>query len=280
MFDKISVLFQHLLPQHLLSYCMGKIADCRWLRWKNFMIQHFIKRYSVDMSLAQLENPTDYPTFNSFFTRHLKPALRPVTQNSNEIASPVDGSVSQLGKINGEQLFQAKGFYFSLSSLLGNSPHLSKLFHNGNFVTLYLAPKDYHRVHMPLSGKLQETIYIPGRLFSVNQKTTHTIPCLFSRNERLVCLFETEMGPMIIILIGAMLVGSLNTAWGTVPRTKTIVTNTFSDGIELARGADMGHFKMGSTVILLFPENTMQWANFLAEDTVVKMGEPIGMKKG
>lgn len=274
---KLKLLIQYLAPQHALSRLAGWIAKCRWRWFKNILINYFINRYQVDIHIAKLENIDDYPTFNSFFTRHLKSELRPLVQGSNQIASPVDGCISQIGDIQKEALFQAKGFYYSLNSLLGGTETHTQTFNNGQFSTLYLAPKDYHRVHMPLTGRLLETIYIPGKLFSVNQQTTLMVPNLFSRNERLVCIFETATGPMAIILVGAMLVGSIQTVWplGEL-NTKEITKKQYSDTIELEKGAELGFFQMGSTVILLFPKNTAEWSTHLKENSTVRMGELLG----
>ncbi len=273
---KLNILLQHIVPQHILSRLAGWIANSRWYWLKTKLINDFIRRYQVDLSIAKLEKVDDYPSFNSFFTRQLKPIYRPIADGSQHIACPVDGCVSQAGKINKHSLFQAKGRSFSLNDLLGGRTELAKHFHDGEFATLYLAPKDYHRVHMPLKGKLIETIYIPGKLFSVNQDTTKAVPKLFSRNERLVCIFETESGPMAVILVGAMLVSGIETVWPSNFYTKTLLQETFEKGISLEKGAELGHFKMGSTVILLFPKNTAKWVEELKEESNVKMGSLMG----
>jgi phosphatidylserine decarboxylase len=272
----IKVLRQYCVPQHALSRLAGKIAECRWKWLKNWIIRRFIKQYGVDMSLAQIENIEDYPHFNSFFTRRLKPTARSIVEGPSAIACPVDGSISQIGRIKQESLFQAKGFHFQLRPLLGGVNRWADLFENGYFSTIYLAPKDYHRVHMPLHGSLIEAIYIPGKLFSVNHLTTHSIPALFSRNERLVCVFETKAGPMIIILVGAMLVASINTVWQSTFNTKTITTYHPQGPIELERGAELGHFKLGSTVIVLFTKGAIEWNSSLGEDSIVQMGQLLG----
>jgi phosphatidylserine decarboxylase len=275
----IKVLYQYLLPQHFLSRLSGKIAECRWKWWKNWVIKTFIKHYHVDMSIAQQENIEDYPHFNSFFTRHLKPEARPISKEPDAIVSPVDGNISQIGQIQEDSLIQAKGFSFSLKGLLGGAPRIAQLFENGHFATIYLAPKDYHRVHMPLQGNLRQTIYVPGKLFSVNPLTTQYVPELFSRNERLVCLFDTEIGPMAVILIGAMLVASINTVWQETLNS-TIVTNTLpAHPIILEQGAELGHFKLGSTVIVLFPKEAMEWLPSFKENSVVQMGQLFGYKQ-
>lgn len=272
---KFSVLRQYLIPQHSYTRLMGLLAKCRipWL--KNYLIKIFIDRYQVDMSLAVIEDYKAYPTFNDFFIRHLKPALRPIVQGPNQIACPVDGTISQMGKIDRETLFQAKGFYFNLTQLLGGSEKLSREFMDGSFATIYLAPRDYHRIHMPFPGRLRETIYIPGTLFSVNQETTLAIPNLFSRNERLVCIFDTEIGPMAVILVGAMIVGNIVTAWDDRPKSATIQSKTYSD-VTLLRGAELGYFNVGSTVILLFAENKASFEAALTTEETVRMGQLFG----
>jgi phosphatidylserine decarboxylase len=270
------VKLQYIAPQHALSHFAGWLSECRkpWL--KNYLIRYFLNRFDVDMSIAVVENPYDYPTFNSFFTRHLKPEARPITQEAHQVVSPADGSISQIGRIENDTLLQAKGFDFNLTGLLGGSEKLARLFHNGSFATVYLSPKDYHRVHMPMTGKLRETIFIPGKLFSVNQQTANSVPQLFARNERLVCIFDTEAGPMAVILVGAMIVGSINTVWHANTTTNKITVESYAGSIELERGAELGHFKLGSTVIVLFGKDKTQWLDDLQENTVVQMGQTVG----
>ncbi len=275
------ILVQYLCPQHALSRFAGWMANNRWPWLKNYLIRDFIKRYSVDLRLATRESVEDYINFNDFFTRHLKPELRPFVQEKNELGCPVDGRVSQLGKIDRERLFQAKGFQYDLTSLLGGDKEQALPYHDGSFATLYLAPQDYHRVHMPFAGTLKETIYIPGDLFSVNNQTTHHVPRLFSRNERLVCFFDTEIGPMAVILVGAMIVGSINTVWPQHPiNRKKISKQSFTDNpIYLERGQELGHFKLGSTVIILFGQDKVEWTPLLKADTDVKFGQLLGLTK-
>ena len=285
MHNKLKILRQYLVPQRLLSWFAGVLCECRWSWWKNWQINFLIKHYGADLKSAQLERVEDYPTFNSFFTRLLKPELRPIVQGAQAIACPVDGAISQIGSIQQDQLFQAKGFYFSLSALLGGgSDSWASAFVDGHFATFYLAPKDYHRVHMPMAGVLRETIYIPGKLFSVNTLTTESIPQLFSKNERLVCLFETTAGPMAVILVGAMLVSSIQTVWSKDQViTSKIIKNTIYNNtqpesmIALERGAELGHFRMGSTVIVLFPKDKMRWSEELQPSDTVRMGQLLGI---
>jgi phosphatidylserine decarboxylase len=274
-----NVLIQYCCPQHLLTKATGLLANCRWKWFKNWAIKRLITKYHVDLHEALSENLEDYPSFNSFFTRKLKPELRPIAQGNQQVTSPADGCVSQIGHIQEDTIFQAKGFYYSTTSLLGGSEELARNFKNGEFATIYLAPRDYHRVHMPLPGTLRETIYIPGDLFSVNQFTTHAVPNLFTRNERLVCLFDSAVGPMAVILVGAMLVGNIQTVWPMQHSRKTISTERYSSEIHLDKGQELGFFTMGSTVILLFGENKLNWNQELQENKLVKMGMEIGHLK-
>ncbi|MCC2667351.1 MAG: phosphatidylserine decarboxylase [Gammaproteobacteria bacterium] len=277
--NRLKIVMQYLVPQRLLSWFAGVLCECRWRWWKNWQINFLIERYGADLRSAQLEDIEAYPTFNSFFTRYLKPDLRPIVQGAQQIACPVDGSISQIGSIQQDQLFQAKGFYFNLNELLGGSEAWTKVFIGGQFATLYLAPKDYHRVHIPFTGILRETIYIPGKLFSVNTLTAQSIPQLFSKNERLVCLFDTTAGSMAVILVGAMLVSSIRTVWAReqMIASKIIKNEMYPEStISLERGAELGHFRMGSTVIVLFAKHSMQWTEGLQAGSVVQMGQLLG----
>jgi len=270
-------LLQHIAPQHALSRFAGWMANCRWVWLKNRLIRNFIRDYEVDMKAAILESPNDYPNFNAFFTRHLKPTLRPIVQLPHQIASPADGCISQIGKIYHDTLLQAKGFQFNLLALLGGSINNAALFYDGCFVTLYLSPRDYHRVHMPFSGTLRETTYIPGNLFSVSNETAQLIPNLFARNERLVCLFDTNKGPMIVILVGAMIVGSIHTVWSQTIHRRQVTIQSFADQpIYLEKGAELGHFELGSTVIVLFAKDKMEWGASLITNTSIQMGQLLG----
>ncbi len=270
------VLLQYCCPQRKITQFVGWLAECRWKWFKNWAIKRLIRKYHVNLSEAASENLDDYPNFNSFFTRQLKPECRPIPPGADILSSPADGCVSQIGKIHDDILIQAKQFYYTTVSLLGGSETLAHRFENGNFATLYLAPKDYHRVHMPIRGKLLETTYIPGKLFSVDQVTTQSVPNLFSRNERLVCIFETEIGPVAVILVGAMLVGNIETVWPMQHPRNEITTEHYANGVVLERGAELGLFKMGSTVILLFPKGKVEWESALQENSAVKVGEAMG----
>ena len=201
--SKLFVLVQYLLPQHLLSRVTGRFATGRF--GKNLVIRWFIRRYGVDLSEAELDAPQAYDSFNAFFTRELKPGLRPLAGGRETLVSPVDGTISQLGQVSDDRVFQAKGQSFSLTELLGGDAERAKPFEGGEFATIYLAPHDYHRIHMPLAGKLQEMAYVPGRLFSVNPVTAEAVPRLFARNERVVAIFDTDAGPMAMVLVGAMI---------------------------------------------------------------------------
>lgn len=234
------------------------------------------------MNEAIQTNPFKYATYNDFFTRHLKPECRPIDTNNNAIVSPADGNMAQRGLIKQDQILQAKGHNYSVQSLLGGDTNLAKQFINGSFATIYLAPKDYHRVHMPLTGRLRKMIYVPGELFSVNAHAAENIPNLFARNERVVAIFDTAAGPMALILVGAMIVGSIETKWfGTVtpPHSKTIKTWEYDadTNIELAKGAEMGLFKLGSTVIVLFAAQAALWDEGISINSDLKMGSKIGL---
>lgn len=264
------------LPQKTITALAGKLAESRITWWKNFAIHYFIKRYHVDLKEALNEDIQSYPNFNSFFTRFLKPELRPIASGDQVIISPADGSISQIGKIRNDTLLQAKGSYYSLSALLGGHETASRHFYDGSYITIYLAPKDYHRVHMPLNGRLTETIYVPGKLFSVNPDSARSIPQLFTRNERLVSLFETSIGLMAVIMVGAMIVRGIKTVWPLDLKQTRIDKQIYSENITLEKGNELGHFEAGSTVIVLFPKNTVQWASRLTENHKVQMGQVIG----
>ena len=283
MADKLKVLLQYLIPQHGLSLLMGKIAESKNATIKNTFAKWFIKKYGIDMSIAERENPEDYETFNDFFTRSLKPDVRPIAEGSGVIVNPADGKVSQLGPIEQGFIFQAKGHRYSAKTLLGGDAELAVPFEDGEFATIYLSPKDYHRVHMPMTGKLTKMLHVPGKLFSVNPLTARNVPNLFARNERVVAMFDTEVGPMAMVLVGATIVGSIETVWeGTItpPTRDDIKVWDYTDkDIQLEKGAEMGRFKLGSTVILLFPKDTIEWeANMKAYAPTI-MGTPLAQQK-
>lgn len=277
MFKSLSVYLQSLLPQHGLTRLIGQVADCKipWL--KNFLIRRFIALYKIDLALAESDNLHDYPSFNHFFIRKLKSTARPLVQGQKTIASPADGSIAAIGNIQKNQLLQVKHFYFDLDKLLGGHQALAETFYDGTYVTIYLAPHDYHRVHMPLTGTLQQTLYVPGKLFSVNRTTTERIPELYSRNERLISVFSTEVGEMAVILVGAMIVGNIKTVWMSQPlRSLQHTITPYTDNLTLNKGDELGYFNMGSTVIVLFQKNKVTWSPALQENSLVQFGQLIG----
>lgn len=277
--EKLFVWMQYLLPQHLISRVTGRLAETRigWI--KNYLISLFIKRFQVDMSEAEQPDPQAYAHFNAFFTRALKPGARPLAADPAQLLSPADGVISEMGPITEGRILQAKGQTYSLQRLLGGDLSRAQPYVGGSFATIYLSPKDYHRVHMPVQGKLLETLYVPGQLFSVNQTTADQVPNLFARNERLVCFFETPAGPMAMILVGAMIVAGIETVWDgqVAPPARRVTVKNFADPapILLERGAEMGRFKLGSTVILLFGPQAVAWRDDLAAGSAVRMGEGV-----
>jgi phosphatidylserine decarboxylase len=280
--DYLRVLPQYFLPKHLLSRLMYFLTRWRWPAWKNWQIRWFIRRYQVDMSSAVQSDAHAHPDFNSFFTRALRPEARPVVSRTNDIACPVDGSVSQAGIVHAGQIFQAKGHNYSLQQLLGGQLCAAP-FQGGHFATVYLAPGDYHRIHMPLRGHLRKMVYVPGQLFSVNTRTTRVVRGLFARNERVISVFDTEAGPMAIVLVGALFVASIETVWTgavTPPRGKKIHTWNYGaeQSVSLERGQEMGRFNMGSTVIILFSAGRMTWDDSIQPHTTVRMGQLLGKR--
>ena len=283
--DRLNALWQYPLPHHVLSRAIYKATRIQAKPVKNALIRAAIRHFDIDMSLAAEQDINAYPHFNSFFTRTLRADARPVCQGKNEIACPVDGAISQLGDISNGRIFQAKGHDYSLEALVGGYKHLHDEFDGGEFATIYLSPRDYHRIHMPLSGKLREVIYIPGRLFSVNAATTRAIPGLFARNERLVAVFDTEIGPMAVILVAAIFVAGIETVWsgnfGDDMFRKFQHWNHAGDPhlpqVSLGKGEEMGRFNMGSTVILLFGKNKMNWDAQAKANTTVQMGQKLGL---
>ncbi|MCG8315970.1 MAG: archaetidylserine decarboxylase [Pseudomonadales bacterium] len=277
--EHLAVLPQYFVPHHGLSRLVGMLADSTLPAVKGPFIKNFAKIYGVNMAEAENPDLDSYKNFNDFFTRPLKAGARPIAENG--VVSPADGAISQLGNIKDDHIFQAKGHYYSLTQLLGGSHERAMPFKNGDFATIYLSPKDYHRVHMPYGGTLKEMIYVPGRLFSVNTKTARTVPSLFARNERVVCLFETDRGPMALVLVGAMIVASVETVWAglVAPPRRRLITTRYDDEpqtISLAKGAEMGRFKLGSTAIVVWPKNTVKWREDLQELVSVRMGEGVG----
>ncbi|MDO8953437.1 MAG: archaetidylserine decarboxylase [Gammaproteobacteria bacterium] len=277
---RLSIWHQYCLPQHFLSRLLGRIANIRCRCIKNFMIKTIIKIYKVNMSEAKLESPDDYPSFNQFFIRHLKANARPFPHNNLLIASPADGVISQFGPITKGRLIQAKGHDFSLMELLGGETSSYKEFLDGEFATIYLSPKDYHRMHMPLSGNLRQMSYVPGKLFSVSPKTTSMIPELFARNERVICWFDSEQGPFALVLVGAFFVASIATTWAGVIApgvSKGIQTWDYAPNqqIHLKQGDEMGYFEFGSTIIMLLPKGMANWQPSLKAEDAVKLGQVL-----
>ncbi len=268
---------QYFIPHHLLSRGIAKLADCKIKFIKNALISLFISAYKIDLESAVCANSKEYKSFNEFFTRALKPGARPIASGENSIACPADGIISQAGTIQNGEIFQAKGKTYTLKRLLANQSSYIKEFEAGNFLTIYLAPKNYHRVHMPLDGKLLQTLYVPGRLFSVNRLSVDTTSNLFCNNERLICLFQTKIGQIAIIMVGAMLVAGIETVWEPQGRIKGLKDYTHEE-IFLKKGDEMGHFKFGSTVILLFPTNSVR-LNDLQSGKEINMGDPLGLTK-
>jgi phosphatidylserine decarboxylase len=282
MYDKLFVTGQYVAPQLAISRMAGRLADNESVpALKNRVVNWFIGRYGVDMSEALESDPGAYASFNAFFTRALKPGLRPVDTGDSVMISPVDGAISQLGHITDGRVFQAKGQSFSLNELLGGEQQRAETFDNGEFATIYLSPKDYHRIHMPLAGTLREMIYVPGKLFSVNPTTAENVPNLFARNERVVCIFDTAAGPMALVLVGAMIVGSVETTWaGIVAPGIRQVDVTRYDGlktpIRFDKGEEMGRFRLGSTVVMVMPKGTVNWNSDQNAGGRVRMGEAFG----
>ena len=277
--QRLFIFMQYVLPHHTLSRLIGRLAECESTWFKNRLITWFIKRYNVNMSEARLEDPSAYRHFNDFFTRELKAGARPLDTSEKSVLSPADGAISQLGAIEHGRIFQAKGHSFSLLELLGGNTERAAPFMGGSFSTVYLSPKDYHRVHMPLTGILREMVYIPGRLFSVNQTTAEHVPELFARNERVACIFDTEQGPMAVVLVGAMIVASIETVWAGLitPPMRELRSYDYSQTarqpITLEKGADLGRFKLGSTAVVLFGPNHVIWDESLQATTAVQVGQ-------
>ena len=271
---QIFIQAQRVVPQHQLSRVVGKLAASEHPIIKNTVIQAFKAQYGIDMSIAEQSNALKFKSFNEFFTRSLKEGVRQIDADPHSIVSPADGAISQLGQIEEGDIFQAKGQSFSVEKLIAD-PQLAEPFKNGHFATVYLSPKDYHRVHMPFAGTLTETLYVPGELFSVNQTTAENIPGLFARNERMVCLFDTELGRMAVVLVGAMIVAGIETvATGKVKPTGHLELNQHN--LFLEKGAELGRFYLGSTAVVLFEKDKMQWDPMFKANSVVVMGEALG----
>lgn len=274
---RLFVWMQYLLPQHALSRRILWATRVRTPWFKNSLIRGFLGLFAVEMHEAAEIDPYRYPTFNTFFTRPLREGTRPIAPRADDIASPVDGRVSECGTIEGDSLLQAKGRRYTLAELLAAQSWAAR-FERGSFATIYLAPFNYHRIHMPLDGRLLETVYVPGRLFSVNDATARAVPRLFARNERVLTLFESEFGAFALILVGALNVGSIATVWAgdITPAARRAVTRIASPTLLLGKGAELGRFNMGSTVILLFEAGRARWIPELAAGSVVRLGQSLG----
>lgn len=269
---------QYLLPHHLLSRFVGVFAESEWSFIKLPLMRFFLNRFQIDLSEAQRESITDYRNFNDFFTRALKDNARPIEGSADDWVSPVDACISQFGRISEGKLIQAKGKSYTLADLLGGDVLAAKQYEGGEFATLYLSPKDYHRIHMPLDAKLVKTTFVPGKLFSVNPLTAQTVSRLFARNERLVCEFESEKGNFIMVLVGAMVVASIETTWSGIvaPFQKKIIQQSLnSASLDFNKGEEMGRFRLGSTVILAFQKDQIQWHEQITHGATVKLGQKI-----
>jgi len=282
MLDKILFIIpQYIIPKHLLSKLVGMLAKTEISLIKNFIIKLFIKIYDVNMKDAFTEDIESFTSFNTFFTRRLKSNARPIDSNQSSVISPVDGKISQIGKIGNSSIIQAKGKKYSLIRFLGGDKSLSDKFKFGLFSTIYLSPKDYHRIHMPYDGRLQQMIYVPGELFSVNPITVENIDNLFAKNERLVCIFDTSYGQMAVVLVGAMIVSGISVRWEksfeNIKKIKKYNYPTFGkDQIRIKKGEELGRFLLGSTVVICFTKNKIAWLNKLVLNSKVKMGQAIG----
>lgn len=277
-YHRLFVGLQYLLPQQALSALVYRLVRLRARPLRLPLIRLFIRGFRVDMQEAEEPDPAAYPTFNAFFTRALRPDARPITAEPGALACPADGRLSQFGSLSEGRLVQAKGRTYSLLDLLGGDADWAERFAGGQFATIYLSPRDYHRVHMPTAGRLVAMRHIPGRLFSVNQVTTALVPRLFSRNERLLCLFEGEAGPFAVILVGAIFVGSMATVWaGQVTPRRPDRKPAEGSPLTLDRGEEMGRFNMGSTVILLLPAGAYAFAPELRPGDGVRLGQRLGL---
>lgn len=281
--NRLNTLLLRVLPHHLLSRLVYRLARLRLRPVKNLLIRLFVRHFRVDLSEARLERPEDYPDFNSFFTRALKPEARPIVAGALELACPVDGAVSQCAPLRGGRLIQAKGLDYSLDALLGGTlAGCEALAEHGVFATLYLSPRDYHRIHMPLDGTLRQMRHIPGRLFSVNAYSAAHVPGLFTRNERLVTVFDSAAGPLVMVLVGAIFVASMETVWAGELRPGGPEDTAYGDAappVTLEKGAEMGRFNMGSTVIVLMDGRRVALAPRLAPGRAVRMGGLLGQMK-
>jgi phosphatidylserine decarboxylase len=275
--DRLPVLPQYVVPKQALTTFAGWVAGKDRGAVTTWIIRRFVAKYGVDMGEALDSDIASYPSFNAFFTRALKPGARPLA--AADLVSPVDGAISQFGAIEGDQIFQAKGHSYTTTALVGGDAALAARFQSGSFATLYLSPRDYHRIHMPCDGRLLRMTYVPGELFSVNPATARGVPGLFARNERVVCVFETPRGPFVLVLVGATIVGSMATTWHGVvnpPRGGEVREWRYDDRqIRLRKGEEMGRFLLGSTVVMLFPAPPLDFNPAWAPARPVRLGEAM-----
>lgn len=275
MSDRFAVLPQYLMPKGMLTTMAGRGASARAGRLTTNFVQWFVRRYGVDMSEAADPDITSYLTFNEFFTRALKPGARPIAQA--DLVCPVDGAISQFGPIEHDQILQAKGHRYTTTALVGGDAALAAQFDHGHFATLYLSPRDYHRIHMPCDGRLRRMIHVPGDLFSVNPTTARGVPGLFARNERVVCVFDGPRGPFVLVLVGATIVGSMATVWHGVvnpPRVKEVREWRYGEPpLQFKQGEEMGRFLLGSTVVMLFPQSGLQFNRAWQPGRAIRLGE-------
>jgi len=275
--DQLAVLPQYLMPKLAMTRLAGTLASAKLGAFTTWVIKRFVQRYNVNMAEAVHPDPAHYASFNEFFTRPLKEGARPLANTS--WVCPVDGAISQCGAIERDQIFQAKGHQYSTRALVGGDAELAAQFQNGQFATLYLSPRDYHRIHMPIAGKLLRMVHVPGDLFSVNPTTARGVPGLFARNERVVCEFETDKGPMVLVLVGATIVGSMATVWhGQVNPPRPCMVREWhyaAQDIQLKLGEEMGRFLLGSTVVMLFPENSIQFPTDWVSTRPIQLGEAM-----
>ena len=280
MSDTLAVLPQYFLPKRALTVFAGWVAGAHGGRATTALVRWFVKRYQVNMDEALDPDIASYPTFNAFFTRALQDGARPLAASA--FICPVDGAISQCGAIARDQIFQAKGHHYSTTALLGGDATTAATFENGSFATLYLSPRDYHRIHMPCDGVLRSMVYVPGDLFSVNPTTARGVPGLFARNERVVCVFDSAHGPFVLTLVGATVVGSMATVWHGVvnpPRSAQICEWYYEAGqVVLHKGQEMGRFLLGSTVVMLFPQGVLQFNPDWHAGRAIRMGEAMGQR--
>ena len=280
MSDRLAVLPQYLMPKRALTTLAGTLASAQLGGLTTLAIRRFVARYRVNMAEAANPDIASYASFNDFFTRALAPGMRPLA--AADLICPVDGTISQFGSVEKDQIFQAKGHHYSTTALVGGDTELAARFEHGHFATLYLSPRDYHRIHMPCAGRLTRMVHVPGDLFSVNPTTARGVPGLFARNERVVCVFESDHGPFVLVLVGATIVGSMATAWhGQVnpPRTGTLRQWDYAPGqVELQQGEEMGRFLLGSTVVMLFPQGPLQFNPNWAAARPIQLGEAMAQR--